>query len=154
MNLLYRYKLILAIVLPVLILLALRTFTRESFKYDSKKWAEPSFDLSNIITPERIGALEGEKLIIYLDKTGPEIGSSIPGIHIPPDSILKGSYFKKLRDHKGPVFLYSSDPALSARLWMVISQTGFRNLYILTPEASNEVFKNEFRPDTMAGPER
>ncbi len=68
MNLINRYKIIIAIVLPLLILLALRTCSRESFKYDAKKWAEPSFDLSNVITAEGIGTLEGEKLIIYLDK--------------------------------------------------------------------------------------
>jgi hypothetical protein len=154
MNLLKRYKIIIAFVLPVLILLAIRTFSRESFKYDAKKWAEPSFDLSNLISTERLGTLKGEKLIIYLDKSGSETGSSVSGIHIPPDSLLKGKYLKKIREHRGPVLLSSSDPALAARLWMVMSQTGCKNLYILTPEDNNEVFKNEFRPDTMAGPER
>jgi hypothetical protein len=153
MNLINRYKIVFAIVMPVLILLALRTFSRESFKYDAKKWAEPSFDLSNIISETGLTALKGEKLIIYLEKESPEIAPSISGIHIPPDSLLNGNNLKKIRDHKGPVLLYSSDPALSARLWMLISQTGCRNLYILSSQDNNEAFKNEFRPDTMAGPE-
>jgi hypothetical protein len=153
MNLIKRYKIVFAFVLPVLILMALRTFSRESFKYDAKKWAEPSFDLSNVINAEGLAALEGEKLILYLDKNRPEIGSSISGIHISPDSLLNSNYLKKIRNHKGPVLLYSADPALSARLWMVISQTGCRNLYILASGNNNEVFKSEFRPDTMVVPE-
>jgi hypothetical protein len=153
MNLINRYKIIIAVVLPVLILMALRTFSRDSFKYNAKKWAEPSFDLSNVISEDRIGALEGDKLIIYLEKDTPEIRSSGSGLHIQPDSLLNVKNLKKIRDHKGPVLLCSTDPALSARLWMVISQTGCRNLYILTQSDSNEVFKNEFLPDTMAGQE-
>jgi hypothetical protein len=153
MNFLKRYKIIIAIVVPLLFLLALRTFSIESFKYDAKKWAEPSFDLSNVIIADKIATLDGEKLIIYLDRNSPEIGSSFSGIHVPPDSVLNGTYIKRIRDHKGPVLLFSSDPALSARLWMIISQTGCRNLYILAAENNNEIFKNEFRPDTMARPE-
>lgn len=152
MNLINRHKIIFAIVLPLLILLALRTCSRDTFKYDAKKWAEPSFDLSNVINAEGLRTLAGEKLIIYLDEGNSEI-ATLSGIHIQPDSMLNKNNLKKIRDHKGPVLLCSSDPALSARLWMVISQTGCRNLYILSQENDNEVFKNEFRPDTMAGPE-
>ena len=69
MNLIKRYRIIIAIVLPLLILLAVRTCRTGSFKYDAKKWSESSFDHSNIISRTEIGKLSGEKLIVYLDNS-------------------------------------------------------------------------------------
>ena len=154
MNLISRYRIILAIVIPLLILLAIRTCITGSFKYDAKKWAESSFSNSNVISIPEIGRLSGEKLIVYLDKSFTKTDERATAeIHITPDSILCRKYLNKIRDHKGPVLICSSDPALSARIWMVISQTGCRDLYILTSRNDNEVFKNEFRPDTLVRPE-
>jgi hypothetical protein len=154
MKLLNRYKLIIAIVLPLLILLAIRSFRTESFKYDAKKWAEPSFDGSNLIGGTEIGKLSGEKLIIYLDNSFDKRDvTSDAEIQIPADSVLSRKYLHKIKNHKGPVLISSAEPALSARIWMVLSQTGCRNLYILTGTNDNEVFKNEFRPDTIVRPE-
>ena len=150
MKLINRYKIVLAIVLPVLILIAIKTFSTGSFKYDARKWAEPSFGHSNIVWGPEIGKLSGEKLIINLDKEHNCLDDkSIAEVYILPDSILNRKHLNAIRDHKGPVLLFSSDPALSARIWMVISQTGLSNIYILTGSNDNEVFKNEFRPDTL-----
>ena len=154
MNLIKRYRLIIAIVLPLLILLTIKTCRTGSFKYDAKKWAEPSFDHSNIIEAAEIGKLSGQKLIIFLDNSSEKLDEkSAVAVHIPPDSVLSRIYLRRIKDHKGPVLISSSDPALSARIWMVISQTGFRSLYILTSSNDNEVFKSEFRTDTLVRPE-
>ena len=154
MNLVNRYRIIIVIVLPILILLTIRTCSTGSFKYDAKKWAELSFDCSNVITETEIGKLPGEKLIVNLDNSLNKWNEkSSAEVHIPPDSILTRKYLHKISDHKGPVLISSSDPSLSARIWMVISQTGCKNLYILTSSDDNEVFKNEFRPDTLVRPE-
>ena len=150
----HKYRVVIAVVLPILILVMIRSFGANHFQSDSKKWAEPSLNQSNIVSEEQIRTMSGEKLIINL-------GSEVSGIsdmtteevYISPDSVLSKIYLNKIRDHKGPVLLYSPDQALSARIWMVISQMGCRNIYILTYNADNEAFKNEFRPDTNAGPE-
>jgi len=39
---------------------------------------------------------------------------------------------------KGPVILYSNDISVSARVWMVLSQTGIKNIYILDTSVGNE----------------
>lgn len=154
MNLISKYRIIIAIVLPALILLTVRTCTTGSFKYDAKKWSASSFDHSNIISKSDIGKLSGEKLIVYLDNSYIKSDQTLaPEVRIPADSILIRKYLNKIRNHKGPVMIYSADPALSARIWMLISQTGCRNLYILANGNDNESFKNEFRPDTMIKPE-
>jgi hypothetical protein len=153
MNLINRYRIILAFVIPVLILLSIRTCRSGSFKYDAKKWAESSFDNSNIISLPEVDKLSGEKLIVCLDDNNNIIGDKSTVVHISPDSVLNRKYLTLLRDHKGPVLISSSDPALSARIWMVISQTGCNDLFILSGSHNNEIFKNEFRPDTIVRPE-
>ena len=154
MNLIKKFRLIIAIVLPLLILLSIRTCSTGIFKYDAKKWAEPSFSSSNIVGISEIGKLPGEKLIIYLDKNIDKIiEKHTEEVNIRPDSIMSRKYLHKIKDHKGPVLIASSDPALSARIWMIVSQTGCRNLYIMSDSNHNEVFKNQFRPDTALRPE-
>jgi hypothetical protein len=154
MNLIHKYRIIIAFVLPVLILLAIRTFTTGSFKYDAKKWSESSFDCSNLISRTEFEKLQGEKLIFFLDDSYTKNDkNSTAEVHVPPDSVLEREYLNIIKDHKGSVLICSSDPALSARIWMVISQTGCTNLYILAGKNEDEVFKNEFRPDTLVKPE-
>jgi hypothetical protein len=153
-NMIKKYKVVIAVVMPIFILIIIRSFGANHFQHDAKKWAELSFRTSNIIKGTEIEKLPGEKLIVYLDTNFEKPGEkSAEEVFIPPDSVLYSENLNKIRSHKGPVLLYSSDPALSARIWMIISQTGCTNLYILTGDSDNEVFKNEFRPDTLARPE-
>jgi len=154
MNLIKRYRIIIFVTLPLLILLAARVYTPGSFKYDSKKWAQPSFGGANIIAANELERLPGQKLIIYLDKSFAGLKEkSVEEIKISADSVLDRKFLHKIRQHNGPVLFASADLSLSARIWMVISQTGCKNLFILSGSNDNEAFKSEFRPDTMARPE-
>ncbi len=153
MKFIYKYKTVLAVVLPLLILLSVKIWSHRTFKYDAKTWAEPSFNLSNVVTEAGLGNLPGHKLIVELDGTSPELKEmSCTVVHISPDSILMSLNLKRMRDNIGPVLLTSSDPSIPARIWMLLSQTGLRNLYILSRSNNNEDFKSKFRPDTTAGP--
>ena len=67
MEIVKKYKAVILIVLPVLILVIFRSTGTNHFKPDSEKWAEPSVTKSNIITVEKLGSLSGDKLLIYLD---------------------------------------------------------------------------------------
>ncbi|MBK7713461.1 MAG: hypothetical protein IPJ37_22950 [Bacteroidales bacterium] len=80
-------------------------------------------------------------------------GTSVDEINISPDSLLERKYLDIIKNHKGAIVISSADPSLSASIWMVISQTGCRNLYILTGNDYNEAFNSEFRPDTVTKPE-
>jgi hypothetical protein len=154
MNLIYRFRIIIVFVVPLLILLSIRSCRSGSFKYDARRWAETSLDNSNVLHYPEIGNLAGEKLIICLDDSCTEMSNkSSTRIHISPDSVLTRKYLTLIKDHKGPVLISSADPALSARIWMVISQTGCNELFILSDSDDNEVFKYEFRPYTMGSPE-
>ena len=154
MKFINRYKVVIAVVLPVLILVLIRSFGANHFKSDPKKWAEPSVMRTNIITPEQAGILSGNKLFINLDNKGNAIDEMTnQSQNIPPDSILNKKYLNTIKKHKGPVLLNSSVTAVSARIWMILSQMGCRDIFILTNDSDNEVFKNKFRTDTLVGPE-
>jgi 3-mercaptopyruvate sulfurtransferase SseA len=43
---------------------------------------------------------------------------------------------REIRKNKGPVILVSGDTSVSARVWMVLSETGMKNLYILTGKST------------------
>jgi hypothetical protein len=145
MELLKKYRLVIIVVLPILILVLIRSSGLNYFKNDAKKRAEPSLKQSNIMIIEQAGSLSGKNLIINLDKEGKLTGDVQ---NIPADSVLTKNYVTMIMKHDGPVLLFSSDPGLSARIWMILSQLGCRNIYILTDKTDNEVFKYEFRPDT------
>jgi hypothetical protein len=150
MELIRKFRLVIAIVLPILILVLIRSFGVSHFKNDARKWAEPSINKSNIIKIEQAGSLKGEILMICLDKDADGIRKLSGELrNIPPDSILNKNHSTQIMKHDGPVLLYSSDPGLSARIWMLLSQMGRRNIYILTDSTDNEVLKYKFRPDSL-----
>jgi hypothetical protein len=150
MKILKKYIVVIAIALPVLILITIKTFNAAGFKYDAKRWSIPSFNGSNLVSASDTGKLKGDKLLIILDKdSAGEFIASKNRVMIAPGDILEKQSLKLMREHKGPILLFSADPGLSARIWMIISQTGIRNIYIMTSETDNELFKSEFRPDSL-----
>jgi hypothetical protein len=150
MNLIKKNWLLIAVVIPLLILVLIRSFGAGSFRNDAGKWAEPSMNRSNITDLSRMETVPGEKLLINLDSESGEIRmKQFTGLHLPPDSVLSKKYLSVIKGHKGPVLLLSSDPALAARIWMIISQTGCRNIFILVNNPDNEVFKYKFPADSQ-----
>jgi hypothetical protein len=154
MDFIKKYRTIIVVVLPILILVIISRPGGNNFKSDAQKWAKPSIKLSNIISPDKIGSLSGKKLVISIKGTSHElknIGATI--INTPADSILDKKIVNAIRSHDGPVLLSSNDIDLSARLWMILSQMGCNNIYIVTSENANEALKYKFRPDTLIRPE-
>lgn len=153
MELIKKYGIIIAVILPVGLLVLLRLSGTGHFHGNTVKLAEPSLAQSNIITKNTAGSIPGEKLIINLDNN--DILNDINGtiVKIPADSILSDENLAILGNHSGPVLLLSGQESLSARIWMILSQLGFKDLYILASNTENEVQKNKFRPDTLIRPE-
>jgi NhaP-type Na+/H+ and K+/H+ antiporter len=150
MELIKKNKVVIAIFLILLVLILIRSSGLNHFKNDAKKWAEPSLKQSNRITLDQAGSLTGKNLIINLDKDVSRIRElTSDAQNIPADSVLSKKHVTTIMKHDGLVLLFSSDPGLSARIWMILSQMGCRNIYILTNNADNEVFKYKFRIDTL-----
>jgi hypothetical protein len=150
MSHLRQYGIILLIVITVAILVLIRATATDRFKHDAQKLAKPSFSHANILSREQLASLTSGYLIIDLNDQGN------PLVKHPGDSIIQlaaGLLLTKkgqevLRSHKIPILLYSSEPTVSARAWMLLSQMGYRNLFILADEPENETIRYKFRPDT------
>jgi hypothetical protein len=149
MEIIKTNKILISIVVIILILVIVRAMDVNHFKSDAKRWAEKSMNHSNTVTPEQVRILKGSILAINLDnKMMP--GEKVTGDlrNISADSILSRKIFKSILKHNGPVLIYSDKPALSARIWMVLSQMGCKELYILTSETGNEIPGYKIQPDS------
>jgi hypothetical protein len=114
------------------VLLALVIFKATShnrFRNDASKWAENSIDHSNQVTLAEIEKLHGRIMLIYLNpRTDINFATAV---HTTPEKIMDKENISRIRKHAGPKILVADDPEIAARLWMLLSQTGIRELYIL-----------------------
>jgi hypothetical protein len=98
------------------------------FRTNAARWASPSFNGSNLIAADTLEKIHGDKLLIALDEKSAMDNS----ISIAPEKILEKENVRKIRKFNGKIVLISQNPSESARIWMLLSQMGIRNLYILT----------------------
>ena len=149
-DLIKRNKEVIIIVVILLILILFRSVGKDHFKSDVKKWGVPSLKQSDIILTEELGMTSGKNLIIILDKGASNFKvSNVEKKNIPADSILNKRNLNLIFKHDGPVILFSSNPGVSARIWMLLSQMGKKNLFILSNQADNDVLKYKFKPDSL-----
>lgn len=148
-----KYLPVIFIVVPVLIAVIIRSTGSGHFRYDAARWAEPSLSGANIITPEKLSELKGNILVINFsdDRLIHPVYPKQKAISA--DSMMTKMVMRMISRNNGPVILWSDNTALSARIWMLLSQTGIKDLYILSPDGSNETLKEKFRADTLTGPE-
>ena len=136
MKFLKQYRIILAVFLLIFILVMIRTVSPGNFKYDAVKWAEPSATGSNIISEAQLDAMTGNKLLVDLG-TEPVSGSRYESITVrmDPGSILDKPNIRLIYKNRGPVILYSENTSEVAGIWMILSEMGVKNLYILSESA-------------------
>jgi hypothetical protein len=151
-NMFKKNREVIVIVLILILLILFRATGKNHFKSDAKKWAESSINQSEIVITEKLGLPAGKNLIINLDKDTSRLKKNNSELwNMSPDSLLSKKYINSILKHDGPVLLYSANPGVSARVWMLISQMGRKKLYILSDKADNEVLKYKFKPDSLPG---
>lgn len=139
MQFLKQYRIILAVFLLILILVLIRTMNPGNFKYDAVKWAEPSATGSNIIDEAQMYALTGKKLLV--DMGNEPVSASRFGdisVRMDPGSILDKPNIRQIRRNKGPVILFSGNISEAAKVWMILSEMGVKDLYILSEPAGEK----------------
>lgn len=137
MELLKRNWLILTILLLVAAMVLLRSFSPDSFRYDAARWAAGSADGSNLVSADKIEEAGDQILLISLGSSAvvPEQFKERT-VMIAPAEILEKENLKLIRKNKGPVILVSGNESVSARVWMVLSEMGIRNVFILRVEGA------------------
>lgn len=132
MKFLKQYWLVLSIFMLVICLVLIRTFNREQFRYDAVKWAESSIPGSNLVTEDKILQMDGEVLMIILGNASfSDRKIQVNTRTVDPGLLLEKENITLIRKNKGPVILFSDDSSVSARVWMVLSEMGMKNVYIL-----------------------
>jgi len=134
-----QYGLALLIFLLVALLIMIRNFNQKTFKYDAVRLAESSVNGSNILIEDQIPNLSGEILLINLGEE-PAINKkfNVNTLMINPEFVLEKANLKIIRKNKGPVILFSERISVSARVWMVLTEMGIKNLYILTDDGMDK----------------
>jgi hypothetical protein len=132
MKTVIEYKYVLAAVAVLAVLVLIRTLNPCIFRYDAVKWAEPSVTGGNIVSPDNLQAIGNDILFVILDADCqvPDMAGAVR-LATSPGDLLRGENLRKIRKNKGPVVLCSEDISVSSRVWMVLSETGIRELYIL-----------------------
>lgn len=132
----YRFSLILFLVIVALVLL--RSFNPAGFRYDATRWAEASVNGSNILTIEQVSALEGEVMLLKLESESElPVTFKAKTVAVAPEALADKEILKNIRKHRGPVILYSANGSVSSRVWMILSEMGMKNVFILTDPASD-----------------
>jgi len=151
MSRIYQYGIVILVVLPVAVVVLIRALSADRFDHNARKLAGSSFNHSNIIAWHKLDSVAEDYLIVDLDDRG-ELEEKHPEarvVRLPAESVLEKPGRDILRTHGKQLLLYSSEPAVSAKVWMLLSQMGYSNLYILSDEADPEGMKHKFRPDTL-----
>jgi hypothetical protein len=132
MKFLKQNWLILTIIVLVIGLVLIRSFRRDNFRYDAVRWAVSSSDESNLISIDQMVQAGEQVLLISLGNMA-EVPAQVKerSVMIPPGSILEKENMRMIRRNKGPVILWSDNVSVSARVWMVLSEMGIKNIYIL-----------------------
>ncbi|MFH0841231.1 MAG: hypothetical protein V1903_01290 [Bacteroidota bacterium] len=132
MKFIKQYGIVFSVFLLVLLLVLIRTFNNRNFRYDSVKWAEPSAMGTNMLSEDQVNALDGKKLLVDLGKEAID-GSRFQDIIVKmdPELVLEKQNLKLIRKNKGPVILYSKDISVSAKIWMLLSEMGIKDVFIL-----------------------
>lgn len=150
MKFLNKYKTPVAISGVVIILVLIRALNVGHFKNNISGLAQQSVNHSVIISENQINQLGGDIFLVRLDRKENILKEKHwKTLNVAVDSVLAKKNLKKIFSHKGPVLLISSEIGVSARIWMVLSQMGRRDILIFTDDPENEVFKNKFLPDTL-----
>jgi hypothetical protein len=146
------YFLVILIILPVVILVLIRAFAAGDFKPDARKLAGASFTGANLMNWEQVAAPGSKPLIVKIgNKDAVPVNPSSDTLFIAAGRLLDKENLKVIHARRGPVLLVSDDPAISAKAWMILSEMGYRNLFVLTEKDSIEVLKYKFRPEPAAG---
>ena len=131
MNTLKRYSFVSAIFLILLAAVLYRSFNNSGFRYDAPRLASGSLNGSNIITEEQIPGFQNALIVDMSDSDTMKGRYNEITLKVKPGSILEKKNIRRITKNKGPVILVSSENSISARIWMLLSQKGIKNIFIL-----------------------
>lgn len=141
-------RIISIVIMTLLLLVIIRWNNPGFFRDDAGKWAKSAVNGKNVIGSHQLAVME-KALLIVLDSTQIiRVSATENKLVVDPEKITGKDFIKKLREFRGAKVLISPEPVIAAKAWMILSQLGVTNLYLLD-DNHNEKLKYDFRPDTI-----
>jgi hypothetical protein len=132
MKYLRPYRLVFLIVLPFVVLVLIRAYAPGSFKPDAAKQAEASLTGANVLDPHQVAALVSKPLIVKLiTEDAARLTGSPDTLVVKAALLLEKENLNVIHRHHGPVILVSDDLSVSAKAWMILSQIGYHDIFVL-----------------------
>lgn len=145
--------------LPIVIILTIGLATvilvsgNSSFKQNAGKLASKQDIDSVFLDTELVDNSSDEYFLLSLDNSILIDNLKFSGtLSAGIESLSDKAVLKELKSVKGKI-LISGNPSVTSRAWIILSQLGFSNIFILTSDSKPEVLKYEFRSDTLVRPE-
>lgn len=130
MKVLKQYWLVLLVALITGTAILIKSYSTRTFRYDAVRWAEQSVGEKNLVAEDEITQLNGDILLININQSD-KPSLKIKQVSIQADSLLSNTYKKLIFRHNGPIILSSAEQHISAAIWMVLSQMGRKEIFIL-----------------------
>lgn len=144
-----KYSLVSLVSTFILVLLVLRLSSGTKFRPDAEKHSQEGLSGSNIVDKARVLESPASFSIINLEhNSGETLFSLSQEISIDPGDILDKDILNTIKGLDGSKVLVSNNIELAARSWVLLSQKGIKDLFIMSDESTSEEFKYKFRPIT------
>jgi rhodanese-related sulfurtransferase len=136
----------------LLLLVIFRLAGWNRFKYTADDLIKASSDMSHFV----LLSDNSKKLPVVDIRSMQEFTSGHPGgaINIPAKDLLARKHRIFLKKNSNGIILFSNDYAILVRTWSLLSQMGYKNVFITgTGIGTDEVMNYKFRPDSTIRPE-
>ncbi|WP_346862375.1 rhodanese-like domain-containing protein [uncultured Draconibacterium sp.] len=134
----------------VLVLLVVRLLDKDLFKQEAEQAIKQSTAGQNLITSAELKNT-GDFLFVNLSTDAADPGSFENSVPIAFKHILDAENQKLFKESKSKIVLYSEDNSEATKAWVILSQMGFENVFLLQTEENGDVLKYKFQPDTKTG---
>jgi len=144
-------QIVLFILLIVLVLVIAKTTGKNRFKIDAKNAIEVISSNNFSVSLTGFRAAENQFLVVGLNESGSiQFDNSLK---VPFEKLIDETLIQKLKETEKKILLVSEDNSLAIKSWVILSQLGFKNIFVLSDVENAEVLKYKFQPETSAGME-
>jgi len=159
-------------ILILLILVIIKTLNKDHFNLNSNQSHELSLAQNHILSPPKLREmLKSSRKIMLIDirnKNDFEKAHLDNALNIPMPEILENPQLNALQSTENELVLYSNSTSESAKAWILLTQKGFKKIYLLDIDSDfisqdlfekdsivggDEILKYKFQPDSLTRPE-
>ena len=146
-------KIVLFILLIVLVLVIAKTTGKNRFKQDAKNAIEVITSNNFSVSLTDFRAAENQFLVVDLSESGSIQIQFDNSMKVTFEKLIDETLIQKLKETEKKILLVSEDNSLAIKSWVILSQLGFKNIFVLSDVENAEVLKYKFQPETSAGME-